>query len=210
MSPELLKKEFADVGEDQLYAADWWALGVVLVEIAHGATPFAASSPRELMTNILKNDPKVPSPELQTVTTHGFLVRDPRKRLATLRGVEAHPFFAAIDFSLLASKDLAPPHQPRCISTEPQPEVVKLIFNEYYLSPPPSSSSSSSKNADDNNAKDPPPSTTPPPHDDKDKDKDDDGLPRPPPRQLQRSPSLDDNGDDNDAFRGFSYRWNPR
>ena len=182
MAPELLSKDC--LPED--YASDWWALGVVLVETAYGQTPFAAPSPRQLMTNILKGDPKIPSKDLIPVTTFGFLVRDPRNRLSDLTSVQHHPFFAGIPFSSLLTKTIVSPHSPHLISTkDAEPNVVSHIFKDHYT---PSSSSAAVERSRSRSSDDP--------------DEDDDGLPPLNPTTMKT--------DHNDVFRGFSYRWNPR
>uniref|UniRef100_A0A7S3JX77 Protein kinase domain-containing protein n=1 Tax=Aureoumbra lagunensis TaxID=44058 RepID=A0A7S3JX77_9STRA len=199
MSPELLRKDGADF---QVYAGDWWALGVVLVEIAHGTTPFSADSPRQLMINILKNAPRVPSPELVPISTEGLLIKDPRKRLAQLDKLAAHPFFADLDFSLLLSKALQPPRRPRITSVR-ESSSIKAIFKEYYVADDASWKLRGSTDQD---------KTVPselPPGDNQNQVPTKVLSPGLPAVVRKRADNLiSETGEEDDNFRGFSYRRN--
>lgn len=76
-------------------AVDWWALGVLIVHLLTGATPFASLNDDELRIykRITRAQPALPpgadiSPESQDLVRQ-LLVRDPTKRLGQVRRVAA-------------------------------------------------------------------------------------------------------------------------
>jgi len=115
MAPEILR------GKRYGFAVDWWALGVVLSEMAFGATPFFHDKPRELMRLILSEAPCFPESddggdvhELSALrwTAAALLEKAPRDRLGRRGGaaaVRGAPAFAAFDFGAIERRERPPP-----------------------------------------------------------------------------------------------------
>ncbi|KDD74428.1 protein kinase, partial [Helicosporidium sp. ATCC 50920] len=116
-TPEYLAPELvAQAGHGR--AVDWWALGVLLVEMAAGAPPFAQSDRVLLFRAICAAQYTLPSKisrELKDLIRH-LLVRQPARRLGMLQGeaadVKRHPFFAGFDWAALARRQLPAPFVP--------------------------------------------------------------------------------------------------
>ncbi|KAK2947560.1 putative serine/threonine protein kinase [Blattamonas nauphoetae] len=121
-TPDYVAPEIIQGSEYALtFTVDWWAVGIMLMELLSGATPFNAETREEVYQNILTKDlqpildtilPEEVSPEARSAIA-AFLEKDPAKRLGTVNGVEeikAHPFFADIDWDHLY--DLEPPFKP--------------------------------------------------------------------------------------------------
>ena len=111
MAPEILR------GKRYGFAVDWWALGVVLAEMAFGATPFFHDKPRELMRLILSEAPCFPESDdggdvhaLSALrwTAAALLEKAPRDRLGRRGGaaaVRGAPAFAAFDFGAIERRE---------------------------------------------------------------------------------------------------------
>lgn len=127
MAPEFIAKKAKVVGA----ASDWWALGCLLAETAQGFTPFRADTPRQLMANIIKGEPRIDLDQIRHVMSD-LLQRDPNLRLSDIRKVALHPFFQSIDFPTLAEKKIEPPFSPPLASVAPD-NNIKNIFKEHYL-----------------------------------------------------------------------------
>lgn len=87
MSPEVLK------GDNQSFEVDTWALGILLYELFHDATPFKGRTPRELLNNILEKKMKIGNmvPKDAKDLILKLLTIEPIKRI-TLEEVKEHPF----------------------------------------------------------------------------------------------------------------------
>lgn len=87
MSPEVLK------GDNQSFEVDTWALGILLYELFHDATPFKGRTPRELLNNILEKKMKIGNmvPKDAKDLILRLLAIEPTKRI-TLEEVCEHPF----------------------------------------------------------------------------------------------------------------------
>jgi len=110
MSPELIQKQ-------SYYGAfvDWFALGVVLYELAFGKTPFDhGRGPRDTMKNILHQDPEF-FPNSSDATFVAFvsalLDKSSETRLGD-DGIFEHAFLAPLDAAAVLRKELKPPHVP--------------------------------------------------------------------------------------------------
>lgn len=123
IAPEILR------GEDYDFAVDWWALGVLLYEMLAGRSPFdivgAAENPDQntedyLFQVILEKTIRIPrsiSVKAQSVLK-GFLNKNPVERLGChsqtgFTDIITHPFFKAVDYQLLESKQITPPYKPK-------------------------------------------------------------------------------------------------
>ena len=71
MAPEILR------GHAYGVAVDWWALGILVGELATGSTPFHAETPRQLMASILNDAPTLPEDEALAVTLEALLEKEP-------------------------------------------------------------------------------------------------------------------------------------
>ena len=74
MAPEILR------GHAYGVAVDWWALGILVGELATGSTPFHAETPRQLMASILNDAPTLPDDESLAVTLEALLEKEPHSR----------------------------------------------------------------------------------------------------------------------------------
>lgn len=100
MAPELLQ---LPVQYDK--TVDWWAVGVLAYELAHGATPFFDRSRKRQNENILRGQYRFPkgiktSQDFQDLISK-LLVKDPAHRLGAKGGARqilAHPWFGSDDY----------------------------------------------------------------------------------------------------------------
>jgi serine/threonine protein kinase len=126
MSPEVVD----GCGYDR--SADWWAVGCVAYECAHGFTPWRLGDDGEpnyglTDTRITKHivdegrplafpDSEEPPSQRLRALLGGLLTRPPARRLggtnAGAAAVRAHPFFAAIDWAALDAGTLPMPPAP--------------------------------------------------------------------------------------------------
>ncbi|BAF25436.1 serine/threonine-protein kinase UCN [Oryza sativa Japonica Group] len=113
VAPEVVR------GEGHEFAVDWWALGVLVYEMAYGRTPFRGRSRKETFRNVLLREPEFSAdsrrrwPELTDLIAR-LLDKEPTKRLGFAGGadeVRAHPFFAGVAWDLLGELS-RPPYIP--------------------------------------------------------------------------------------------------
>ena len=89
------------------FAVDWWALGILVGELATGSTPFHAETPRQLMASILNDAPTLPEDEALAVTLEALLEKEPHSR-PLADDVRAAPAFSNTDWHAVEQL-LAPP-----------------------------------------------------------------------------------------------------
>lgn len=113
IAPEMIKGTGHDFG------VDWWALGVLLYEMAHASTPFSGATSKETFRNVLNREPAFPgltSESLLSDLIKQLLVKDPSHRLGAngcASEVKAHPFFGGLQWNGL--QDVCrPPFIPSC------------------------------------------------------------------------------------------------
>ncbi|KAL5222358.1 hypothetical protein ABZP36_027071 [Zizania latifolia] len=103
VAPEMLR------GEGHGFAVDWWAIGVLIYEMAYGRTPFKGKNRKETFRNVLQKELEFPGdsrrrlPELTDLISR-LLEREPKRRLGYHGGadeVRAHPFFAGVSWDML-------------------------------------------------------------------------------------------------------------
>jgi serine/threonine protein kinase len=101
MAPEILESEHG-------YAADWWSVGIILLELIVGFPPFTAKLPEKISGNILIGDipwlhvgdiPWLHVPSEMSYWArdliYRFLIHDPEQQLGangSVEKVKSHPF----------------------------------------------------------------------------------------------------------------------
>ncbi|XP_032292637.1 RAC serine/threonine-protein kinase isoform X1 [Drosophila virilis] len=120
-TPEYLAPEVLD-DNDYGRAVDWWGTGVVMYEMICGRLPFYNRDHDVLFTLILVEDVKFPrniTDEAKSLLS-GLLAKDPRNRLGggqdDVKEIQAHPFFASINWTDLVQKKITPPFKPQVTS----------------------------------------------------------------------------------------------
>eukprot|EP00249_Psilotum_nudum_P027053 c34321_g1_i1 orf=577-2160(-) len=113
-------------------AVDWWTLGIFLYELLFGRTPFKGSRNDSTLTNIIKQPLQFPEGadlevgEAARNLIQGLLVKDPKKRLGSVRGaaeIKQHPFFRGVNWALIRST--APPEVPKFSCRQAPASAVK-------------------------------------------------------------------------------------
>ncbi|KAK0387585.1 hypothetical protein NLU13_3831 [Sarocladium strictum] len=98
---------------------DFWSLGVLVFEMCCGWSPFYAEDTQQMYKNIAFGKVRFPRETLSQEGRNfvkGLLNRNPRHRLGATDDAEElkrHPFFADIDWDLLAKKLITPPFKPK-------------------------------------------------------------------------------------------------
>lgn len=117
LAPEVLLDE---TGYTKM--VDFWSLGVLIFEMCCGWSPFYADNTQQIYKNIAFGKVRFPkevlSPEGRSFVK-GLLNRNPKHRLGATndaRELQAHPFFADIDWNLLRKKSIPPPFKPHLTS----------------------------------------------------------------------------------------------
>ncbi|KAH8268297.1 hypothetical protein KR026_004311, partial [Drosophila bipectinata] len=120
-TPEYLAPEVLD-DNDYGQAVDWWGTGVVMYEMICGRLPFYNRDHDVLFTLILVEEVKFPrniTDEARNLLA-GLLAKDPKKRLGggkdDVKEIQAHPFFASINWTDLVQKKIEPPFKPQVTS----------------------------------------------------------------------------------------------
>lgn len=119
-TPEYLAPELIS-GKGHNRGVDYWALGILIFEMACGYTPFMDDDDDQLRIarNIIRKDLEFPDfvtsqPLMDLVRK--LLTRDLARRLGMLRGgaseIKYHPFFAGIDWDDLLALRITSPWQP--------------------------------------------------------------------------------------------------
>jgi len=89
MAPELLLKD----AHRNPKASDWWAVGVLFVEVVEGRSPFYADTPRQLFINILRSQPVISFDDADYArAAKSLLVKLPQDR-ADVRQLQQQSFF---------------------------------------------------------------------------------------------------------------------
>jgi RAC serine/threonine-protein kinase len=112
-TPEYLAPEILD-GKGYGKAVDWWSFGTLMYEMMTGLPPFYCEDVQQMYNKIMSatlNIPETMSAEAGDLITK-LLERDPDRRLQDPAQIRSHPFFASINFTALAAKEIAPPFKP--------------------------------------------------------------------------------------------------
>eukprot|EP00514_Thraustochytrium_sp_LLF1b_P002884 CAMPEP_0184515160 /NCGR_PEP_ID=MMETSP0198_2-20121128/4349_1 /TAXON_ID=1112570 /ORGANISM="Thraustochytrium sp., Strain LLF1b" /LENGTH=507 /DNA_ID=CAMNT_0026905399 /DNA_START=1103 /DNA_END=2626 /DNA_ORIENTATION=- len=127
LSPEILRRQGHGI------AVDWWALGILLYEMIVGVPPWYSKNHHIMFDGICNKHLEFPndcsaSPAARNLI-EGLLVKDPRRRIASLGASEVreHVFFQDIDFEALLAKEVTPPWIP---------EKNKIYFDAEYTQLP--------------------------------------------------------------------------
>jgi protein-serine/threonine kinase len=113
VAPEMVR------GEGHGFTVDWWALGVLVYEMAFGQSPFKGRNRKETFRKVLlrevefQRDSTRRMPELTDLVAR-LLEEDPPRRLGFAGGAEeikAHPFFAGVAWDMLTELS-RPPYIP--------------------------------------------------------------------------------------------------
>jgi serine/threonine protein kinase len=99
-------------------SVDWWWLGALVFEMLTGLPPFYASNCNHMIEKIMKAELSFPPsfPAEAKTLVEGLLNRDPSVRLGAgpgdLKELEAHTFFADLDFAKVERKEYTPVYAP--------------------------------------------------------------------------------------------------
>ncbi|RCV31756.1 hypothetical protein SEVIR_6G210901v4 [Setaria viridis] len=148
VAPEMVR------GEGHGFAVDWWAVGVLVHEMAFGRTPFKGQNRKETFRNVLHKELEFPGdsrrrmPELTDLISR-LLDRDPRRRLGYAGGadeVREHPFFAGVAWDMLTEVSrppyIPPPADEDLVAGEGFD--VRDHFRNLHQPPPPKATSEAS------------------------------------------------------------------
>uniref|UniRef100_A0A0E0LWM6 non-specific serine/threonine protein kinase n=1 Tax=Oryza punctata TaxID=4537 RepID=A0A0E0LWM6_ORYPU len=151
VAPEMVR------GEGHGFAVDWWAVGVLVYEMAYGRTPFKGKNRKETFRNVLLKDVEFAGdsrrrlPELTDLISR-LLERDPKKRLGYQGGadeVRAHPFFAGVAWDMLEVVSrppyIPPPADDDELVGDGKEFSIREYFDKLHQPPPPETESSSSE-----------------------------------------------------------------
>lgn len=141
LAPEMI------AGRGHGNAVDWWTFGIFLYELLYGRTPFKGSSNEQTLMNIIKQPLRfrewsyIDAGEHAKGLIEGLLVKDPRKRLGSIKGaaeIKQHPFFQGVNWALIRSTE--PPEVPKNnMPSRPhhQHDPKPKVFTRAGAKPPP-------------------------------------------------------------------------
>ncbi|OCT96906.1 hypothetical protein XELAEV_18009123mg [Xenopus laevis] len=113
MAPEVLQ------GQRYNAAVDWWALGIIMCQMASGDSPFYEGNNREkVISSIINDEPRIPrwlNDDLKDLLRK-LLEKDPNQRLGAHGNIKYHPYFSSINWVELEWKK--PPMEPLMPSEE--------------------------------------------------------------------------------------------
>lgn len=115
LAPEIIS------GDGHGSSVDWWTFGIFLYELLYAKTPFKGADNELTLTNVVAH-PLIFPPNTDTVNVsecakdliRGLLVKDPMKRIGSIRGageIKAHPFFEGVNWALI--RCACPPEVPK-------------------------------------------------------------------------------------------------
>lgn len=115
LAPEIIS------GDGHGSSVDWWTFGIFLYELLYAKTPFKGADNELTLTNVVAhplifppNTDAVNVPECAKDLIRGLLVKDPMKRIGSIRGageIKAHPFFEGVNWALI--RCACPPEVPK-------------------------------------------------------------------------------------------------
>ncbi|CAD6246060.1 unnamed protein product [Miscanthus lutarioriparius] len=139
------------------FAVDWWAVGVLVYEMAFGRTPFKGRTARRRSGTCCRRSSSsrataATDTELADLIS-GLLERDPRRRLGYAGGadeIRAHPFFAGVAWDMLMEvcrPPYIPPPADEDLADGAEGFDVRGHFKDLHQ-PPPTKSASESSSSD--------------------------------------------------------------
>ncbi|CAI2737211.1 unnamed protein product [Dicrocoelium dendriticum] len=118
-TPEYLAPEII-LSKGYNKAVDWWALGVLIYEMACGYPPFFADQPIQIYEKIVAGKVRFPghvSSELKNLLKQ-LLQTDLTKRFGNLKDgvndIKCHNWFASVNWVAIYRKELSSPYIPPC------------------------------------------------------------------------------------------------
>ncbi|XP_026502054.1 cAMP-dependent protein kinase catalytic subunit alpha-like, partial [Terrapene carolina triunguis] len=118
-TPEYLAPEII-LGKGYNKAVDWWALGVLIYEMAAGYPPFFATEPNQIYEKIVSGKVRFPSrfsSELRDLLRN-LLQMDLTKRFGNLKNgvndIKNHKWFATTDWNAIYQRKVEAPFIPEC------------------------------------------------------------------------------------------------
>lgn len=118
-TPEYLAPEII-LSKGYNKAVDWWALGVLVYEMAAGYPPFFADQPIQIYEKIVNGKPRFPShfgSDLKDLLRN-LLQVDLTKRYGNLKAgvndIKGHKWFASTDWIAVFQKKIEAPFIPKC------------------------------------------------------------------------------------------------
>jgi len=128
MAPEVLN----EAGHQK--SVDWYLLGACFYEMLTGAPPFYSQKVKDLYANIKAAKLKIPktlSPAASDLISR-LLTRNPRERLGSgplgAKEIQAHPFFADVDWSAVMRRQLRPPQIVRVHKKQEQDLDAAAVY----------------------------------------------------------------------------------
>ncbi|XP_024396942.1 serine/threonine-protein kinase D6PKL2 isoform X2 [Physcomitrium patens] len=120
LAPEIIS------GDGHGSSVDWWTFGIFLYELLYAKTPFKGADNELTLTNVVSH-PLIFPPNTDTVNVpdcakdliRGLLMKDPMKRIGSIRGageIKAHPFFEGVNWALI--RCACPPEVPKPYRSE--------------------------------------------------------------------------------------------
>lgn len=129
LAPEMVRQE------PYTQAVDWWGLGILLYELLTGEPPFHSVHLDVLYRRICKAPLKFPaSPRLSPEACHLIallLNRDPKARNEAAADIKSHPFFANIQWDLIARKQVRPPSMPQHYRQQQQQQQQQQVHPSF-------------------------------------------------------------------------------
>jgi len=130
-TPEYLAPEVLE-GNGYGKAVDWWSFGTLMYEMLTGLPPFYSQDVQQMYQKIMTAKlqiPKTVSDEARDLLEK-LLIRDPEARMTNPADIKAHPFFAGLDWELLAQKEITPPYIPPVSGKEDTTQLDPTFTSE--------------------------------------------------------------------------------
>jgi len=123
-APEILE------GREDTPAVDWWSLGILIYQFFTGQTPFAGPQLNAVIEKIIIGNLTFPKDVHSSVKSliSMLLDKDEVSRLNAAKNIKSHPFFANINWQLLAEKKLEPPYRPA------EDKLYRVVFPDAEMS----------------------------------------------------------------------------
>lgn len=124
LAPEMLRDD------QQTFAVDWWALGILVFRLHFGYLPYRNLNMRRLFEMILENEVKIPRNADPVVAEfiRELLIKEPEQRLGSPgKEITRHPYFEGVSWQKVAKMEFEPQFVPGIV----RPEVIEN-FDEMY------------------------------------------------------------------------------